>query len=49
MGCIFLLMDLNNYFGVLFIFLNRNKAVRLKNELENFTKQFLHSSNEEAS
>uniref|UniRef100_G1P9N8 Mitofusin 1 n=1 Tax=Myotis lucifugus TaxID=59463 RepID=G1P9N8_MYOLU len=25
----------------------RNKAVRLKNELENFTKQFLHSSNEE--
>nr|KAF6382869.1 mitofusin 1 [Pipistrellus kuhlii] len=27
----------------------RNKAVRLKNELENFTKQFLHSSNEEES
>ncbi|ELK13627.1 mitofusin-1 [Pteropus alecto] len=27
----------------------RNKAVQLKNELENFTKQFLHSSNEEES
>ncbi|XP_036205484.1 mitofusin-1 isoform X2 [Myotis myotis] len=27
----------------------RNKAVRLKNELENFTKQFLHSSNDEES
>ncbi|XP_071070736.1 mitofusin-1 isoform X4 [Dasypus novemcinctus] len=27
----------------------RNKAVQLENELENFTKQFLHSSNEEES
>ncbi|XP_016073552.1 PREDICTED: mitofusin-1 isoform X1 [Miniopterus natalensis] len=27
----------------------RNKAIRLKNELENFTKQFLRSSNEEES
>lgn len=27
----------------------RNKAVQLENELENFTKQFLHSSREESS
>lgn len=26
----------------------RDEAVQLKNELENFTEQFLHSSNEEA-